>query len=61
MRCTANDRARGEDTMRTGPIRRAAAVAGSVVVLASGTALPAAAASSHRGNEPGDVMSAMCC
>src|SRR6266851_5167048 len=54
MRCTANDRARGEDTMRTGPIRRAAAVAGSVVVLASGTALTSAAASSLRGNEPGD-------
>jgi hypothetical protein len=40
--------------MRTGPIRRAAAVAGSVVVLASGTALTSAAASSLRGNEPGD-------
>jgi len=40
--------------MRTGPIRRAAAVAGSVVVLASGTALTSAAASSLRGNEPRD-------
>ncbi|HEY4849707.1 MAG TPA: alkaline phosphatase family protein [Streptosporangiaceae bacterium] len=40
--------------MRTGPIRRAAAVVGSVVVLASGTALTSAAASSLRGNEPGD-------
>jgi hypothetical protein len=40
--------------MRTGPIRRAAAVAGSVVVLASGTALTSAAATSLRGNEPRD-------
>jgi Type I phosphodiesterase / nucleotide pyrophosphatase len=41
--------------MRNRPIRRAVAVAGSVVVLAGGTALgSAAAAATHAGGEPGD-------